>query len=407
MSRFSWMDFSEHERRRALDVIDLFREEETRDELGLGTIRDAYADMLFPGTSTIQTRVRYFLFIPWLYLSLENSGVPSKKMARRARLAQDQLRRGLMEAGESTGVIGLRAGRDVQRLPSSIYWHGLRRWGIRRFPGSETDYFRSLNAFYRMQASGDYREEKSEEAVVIRANWDPNLPPLPEGFPEEVTFALTPDEADYLADRVATRAPASLLAELINHGFNVEGVSFPWEHPAVTELSTELCERLEHARKFSEIMHGAALLYNLMLSEMRSFQAGTADYLKRLKRWWSLLESRWTQLLEWDRHRFWTIVRSGGATVPLPTQRFVTAWVEHVMASQDLAAVVESQVVRNLIADRERKLKGGRARVDNPSALERWNGASGTAQIDYRWGKPVKAFLEDILVARESEVAHA
>lgn len=40
------------------EVIDLFREHDTRDELGLGVICDALADLLFPGTSTLQTRAR-------------------------------------------------------------------------------------------------------------------------------------------------------------------------------------------------------------------------------------------------------------------------------------------------------------------------------------------------------------
>lgn len=53
MSTFVWLDYSERERRKMLDVVDLFREHDTRDELGIGSVRDAFADMLFPGTSTI------------------------------------------------------------------------------------------------------------------------------------------------------------------------------------------------------------------------------------------------------------------------------------------------------------------------------------------------------------------
>jgi hypothetical protein len=68
------MDFSERERRDALNFIDLFRDKTTRDELGLGTIRDALADRLFPGTSTVQTRARHFPFIPWIYQDLERRG---------------------------------------------------------------------------------------------------------------------------------------------------------------------------------------------------------------------------------------------------------------------------------------------------------------------------------------------
>ena len=66
-SSFGWLDFSDRDRQRSMDVVDLFHEENTRDELGLGVIRDAFADRLFPGTSTIQTRVRYFILLPWLF----------------------------------------------------------------------------------------------------------------------------------------------------------------------------------------------------------------------------------------------------------------------------------------------------------------------------------------------------
>ena len=85
MSSFGWLDYSEHDRRKALDVIDAFREKETVDELGLGAIRDAFADLFFPGTSTIQTRAKYFLFVPWIYQRLEAKRTPSAEIARAAR----------------------------------------------------------------------------------------------------------------------------------------------------------------------------------------------------------------------------------------------------------------------------------------------------------------------------------
>ncbi len=62
MSAFVWLDYSERERRKMLDVVDLFGEHDTRDELGIGSVRDAFADMLFPGTGTIMTRVRDTFF---------------------------------------------------------------------------------------------------------------------------------------------------------------------------------------------------------------------------------------------------------------------------------------------------------------------------------------------------------
>jgi hypothetical protein len=100
------MDHSEEQRRQILDVLDLFREKGTIDELGLGTIRDAFADMLFPGTSAPMTCARYFLFVPWIYLDLERKRVPSSEIARRARRIETDLIERLLAAGESDGVIG-------------------------------------------------------------------------------------------------------------------------------------------------------------------------------------------------------------------------------------------------------------------------------------------------------------
>lgn len=55
-SLIAWLDYSEDQRHRMREVIDLFRESDTLDELGIGQVRDAFGDLLFPGLSTTQTR---------------------------------------------------------------------------------------------------------------------------------------------------------------------------------------------------------------------------------------------------------------------------------------------------------------------------------------------------------------
>ena len=84
MSSLAWIDFDEAERQRAQRIMALFQERETRDELGLGGIRDSIADHLFPGTSTIQTRLRYMLFIPWLYRDDGKARSPPRRSSQRS-----------------------------------------------------------------------------------------------------------------------------------------------------------------------------------------------------------------------------------------------------------------------------------------------------------------------------------
>src|SRR3954463_12177954 len=43
-------------------------EQDTRDEIGFLLIHQGFADRFFPGTSVLHTRVRYALFVPWVYL---------------------------------------------------------------------------------------------------------------------------------------------------------------------------------------------------------------------------------------------------------------------------------------------------------------------------------------------------
>ena len=67
----TWLDLTVSDRDRMRQVLDLFKEQGTVDEMGLGRLRDALSEALFPGTSTIQTRLRYVLFVPWIYRQLE------------------------------------------------------------------------------------------------------------------------------------------------------------------------------------------------------------------------------------------------------------------------------------------------------------------------------------------------
>ncbi len=52
----AWLDYSQRDRKRALDALGLLREPSTFDELGLGAVRDALANLLFPDTSTMLAR---------------------------------------------------------------------------------------------------------------------------------------------------------------------------------------------------------------------------------------------------------------------------------------------------------------------------------------------------------------
>ena len=54
-----------------VQTLKLLEESTALDELGIGIIRDGYADIFFPGISTLQTRAKYFVLLNYLFSKAE------------------------------------------------------------------------------------------------------------------------------------------------------------------------------------------------------------------------------------------------------------------------------------------------------------------------------------------------
>lgn len=398
-----------------LEVVNLFREKGTLDELGFGVIRDAFADHFFPGTSTIQTRARYFLFLPWIYLKLEANRIPSAQIDQQARRWQAQLAKSLSAGGqgEAAGVIGIQAGERLQRPPSVVYWSGLRRWGIRTFPGSLEQYHLSFDSIHADVRRGVRSDDGEGELVeTSRRSWHGGLPEAPDTLFEATTFNLTREEALYLQERMITSVPDTMLAHVVQGPRHIRRVESPWEYPRLDRLPEALQVRVEEARKFSLLAIGAQYLYNLMMAE-RANQDGIRDepelverYRARLDEWAGEVKGELSALRSWHRPSFWALVYELSPGLRPPAYRFAESWMALAIESPD--TVADREDARRLITLRERALKGGLARLQSRRALERWNGASGLGRLTYRWpqGRMMAADILDGLASKE-DVASA
>jgi hypothetical protein len=394
-STFSWLDHSDQERRRVLEAIDRFKESDTRDELGVGSIRDAFADMFFPGTSVQQTRARYFLFVPWLYIEAERRRIPAAKIAAHVRKAEIALIDPLLASDDPTGTLGRIARSTLKRLPSSVYWLGLGRWNVRLFFGSVDDYHRSIDRFHA-RPSNLVDDDDELVASANRPNWHAQIPKAPPEFPEQASFRLLAAERQFLTDQVRFGCHGTLLEFLVRRGEPAD-VDFAWIHPQLGDFPEPMRMALGHARLFAESMQGAALLYNLMLAESLppgdARDEGVERFREQIDAWCSEMAEQSRALAEWDRRTFWTLVRARG-TVKHSTESFVEHWLHQATWSHPKAAT-DGTVARALIQARERSLKGPRARLGNPRALELWGGESGTARLDFRW-RTARRLVADI-----------
>ena len=178
-------------------------EQETRDEIVFLLLHQGFADRFFPGTSVLHTRLRYALFVPWVYQTAASKKRAGKEMQRRVEGEFLRLARRLkIDGHQKTGVIGgevVRENRLTSQPPDTVYWSALRAWGI-LLDGvdSRSDAFRRLEAVARggtRDESGDILEgEDFGEAFC-------GLPDPPKEWKQEagpLTFDLEPREGQRL-----------------------------------------------------------------------------------------------------------------------------------------------------------------------------------------------------------------
>lgn len=392
-STFAWIDNSSEDRRRVLDAIESLKETDARDELGLGSIRDGFSNALFPGTGTAQSRAAYFLFVPWTYLRLKVRKVRADTIEDQARKLEVKLIKELLNSKDTDGVIGKVSQERLKRLPSSIYWNGLRAWGIFERPMNVDEYHRQFNEFC------EYEEDRDEDHQLIdgagRRDWSATIPPPPAEFPTGASFKLSAAERRWLIDRVILTNGQSLLAWLLRHATTVEGDA-PWEHPQAPSFPPAIARLVDHARFFSEAMAGAPFLYNLMLAEQLKVEEQrktlSARYRQSLIEWRERLAPRRSVLSAWSLQSFWELVRPL-ANVHAGARGFVEDWIR-LRGWETSDGLADSTVARALIERRERQLKGPRARLGNERALELWGGESGTGRLTYRWSNVVQLLTD-------------
>lgn len=391
-STIGWLDYSEEHRQKMREIIDLFKDTDTLDELGIGSVREAFSELLFPGLSTIQTRARYFLFVPWVYRRMEDEKVPSARAAEKARSLLTQLIESLERGGASgnEGIIGWDARRNLKRLPTEVYWAGLATYGIRLFTGSSADLHRSLDAYHERFRHFN-KGEGDEISERFAPNWTSHLPRPPQDLWKETSLALTPDEAQFLADQIQLNCPDTFLSFCLDNPADLSDIGVPWAHPAVDDVEDPTATWLHHARLFAEVIQGAAFAYNLMLAERArdtGLSVGSTDlltkYTSELETWVEKLSARWPVYEQWDRTGFWAVVLEGNSRVYTSTRNFVNTWID--LVQQDRFAIPDLPAqARSLISNRERQLKGGKARLHNRRALEMWSTAAGVGLLTYRW----------------------
>ncbi len=80
--KLGFINFSTEEQLKMHQVMQAIQEHQAIDELGLGRIRDAFSNKLFPGISTLHNRAKYYAILPSLFLEAEKGTYKSANEVR-------------------------------------------------------------------------------------------------------------------------------------------------------------------------------------------------------------------------------------------------------------------------------------------------------------------------------------
>ncbi len=214
-SLVGWTQISRSDVNKATEIL-RGGERGIRDEIGFLALHQGFADRFFPGTSVLQTRLRYVLFVPWQIndivsrnrsdISRSRAGLKESERRLVARLVL-----GATGRDEQTlGIIGSRSTNyDAAQPPSTIYWTALRKWKILQpLPSGRTpsrDYVLGGGA-----AAGDNDQDNDEPVSPALNSAFYALPSPPKDWgtrnrtSEPLHFGLERAERDYLRKQLCS-----------------------------------------------------------------------------------------------------------------------------------------------------------------------------------------------------------
>lgn len=183
------------------------------DEMGVGALHAGYADAFFPGTSVLQTRARYLLFVPWTYLWVASRRHSSPENAAALKESAEAWLIGrLRETERGNGIIGGEIyPRPPVQPPDVAYWTALRTFRLYDGSASRTQLLARWDRRRILRREDIRRGDEDLDEAPLGCFDVPDVPTWWMNKNHEVRFSLEPEEAQFLRDRLVASQPGCLL----------------------------------------------------------------------------------------------------------------------------------------------------------------------------------------------------
>lgn len=398
--QLGWVDFSREDREKVLDVMNLLQEQGAVDEIGIGLVRDAFANLFFPGTSTVQTVAKYFLIVPYVLKEATEGryGNDLNRILRKIDQEEKDCGIRLMQncPGEE-GIIGRRVlpKNWVARKPSNIYWNGIRTYGICTQDLTIPELLKTSIILQAQKKSaalgnkGDDADGSERDDADAGRDVATQLFSVPDDYYNdwrtELSIHLTASEATFLRRMIETNVPTSLLGYLLRNSFDVTKYdSFEAIYEDLgSAVPTELGRTMKLACDFNRLVYAARVRYNYILSNGQNENA-VAE--------WQYIEERMSHMMSVDIDDILQTLHITNFRL----RRFLTTF-KDTLLSGDIDAADKALI------DREVEIKTrSRAKLckRDDYANDTWIGGR---YLDYRFSS-AKRIITDIY--RGEEAAH-
>lgn len=390
--QLGWIDFSKTERSKILSVLDLLSQDGTLDELGIAPIRDGFSNLFFPGTSTIQTRAKYFFLVPYALKEIELSSETNlfralKTLDEIERMCGEEL---LLVNPDGSGIIGkrsLQSGKWVKRAPSDIYWAGLRTYGIFKQGNlSLSEYISATcvqkaqkNSFIKLGNRNDSAEEnetddKNAGDIFKRQFW--NMPIYYPDWKNNIQLQLTKEEGAFLREQIIENCPDTMLSFILENNLTevLDIERFSDLEGIIGAFPENIQEDYYLALEFSDFIFVARTLYNIIISQGENENANAL---------FEFQKENFSQIAEIDADNIFSVLNIFNK----PDLKAFIKKLQNCMNNNDV------EEMKRTIKSREIMLKGeSRAKTAHPGEFDGWMGGG---ELDYRFTN-AKAIIRDI-----------
>ena len=406
--QIGFVNFSQEELARKNKVLQMVRDQTAIDELGFGRIRYAFANMMFPGMSTLQRRAKYFAVMPSLYYQATKKNYNSVRDVR-AQIVKweirltDMLVKGAEGDVQKTGITGSsmldKAINDPTKFvkydPTYIYINGLRTYGmikgdidIYRLIFDRSKQVEQIKPKYKASEEGEMSDSEDLGGLMQFFSVSGEEYDFENG--DKLPLELTKREAEYIKNHITNsmKSMDSLLAYILRNNTDVlpeyDSLGNIWQN--MPEDFSEFMKLYRMGQRFSHLAYVVQLRFNHIMAMFNEQEEEANDLQTKIEKIIDLYPSDFTHQAI-DDMLFFIRNRVTESTVITFCKRAVRLIEKRAWNDLD-----------DLIVAREKAVKPGRNKLRNPKYKDEerdW-----PSMLSFRWNDIVYQVINEIREAK-------